>query len=100
MEYIGWLINTITVAVVGGLVGHAFWRFRKENNQRYEEQFEKEYNLVQAVSATLELSEVTACAIRDGKCNGELEKALEKSRLAKKEIEEFYRRQGIRRNIQ
>lgn len=99
MGYLILAINTSITAIIGGIIAHNFRKMQDKSEQRHQEQFEKEYLLITGVLSNIELSQATAIAIKDGKCNGEIDKALKKSNLSKTEIEEFYRRQGVRRNI-
>lgn len=51
--------------------------------------------LIQGIGAAIALGEVTACAIRDGKANGELTKALDYAQKVKFEQKDFLMRQGV-----
>ena len=52
--------------------------------------------LIRSVGAAIALGEATACAIRDGKCNGELSAALSYAQNVKHEQKDFMTEQGVK----
>jgi|GEM_PF-1355209 len=51
---------------------------------------------MQMQSVALDLSDATAMAVQQGRCNGELARAREKARAAQKEYEKFLREIGAK----
>jgi hypothetical protein len=54
---------------------------------------------LRGVNASLALGEATACAIRDGHCNGEVTRALETARRTKDEQKLFLEEQAVKNLI-
>ena len=92
-----------TSVLPSAITGFCFWLIQKSINKkdaiREEKEKTKEKNevlLIKSVGAAIALSEATACAIRDGKCNGELSAALDYARTVKHEQKDFLTEQGIK----
>ena len=51
--------------------------------------------IIRGVNASLSLGEATACAIRDGQCNGDVTKALDYAQKTKQEQEIFLEEQAV-----
>lgn len=114
MEWSPILISMgIPSAVSGAVVGLGFWLIQRKferrdegqkaaNRIREQKQDEKdkarkknEILLIKSVVASLALGEATACAIRDGKCNGEMTVALDYAKQVKHEHKDFLAEQGV-----
>ena len=86
--------------------GLMMWRLQRTiiKNETARETREKDREKLQVltlrgVNASLSLGEATACAIRDGHCNGEVARALESARKAKDEQKIFLEEQAIKNLI-
>ncbi len=97
---------TAVLALMGipsAVTGLCFWAIQKNitkrDTQRDEREKAREKNeilLMRSVGAAIALGEATACAIRDGKCNGELSAALAYAQKVKHEQKDFMTEQGIK----
>ena len=69
---------------------------RQEKNQKAEEERHKlELLQVEAILATMSLSESIANAMKNGHTNGDMEEALEYEKKKKREINAFLRTEGV-----
>ncbi len=98
------IINTVLTAGIGGMVGFGFWNMqrsaakREKKRQELEEaRREKELLTLKGVDTSIKLGEATAIAIKNGKCNGEIDRALNDAKDTRREIDNFYQHQGVRR---
>jgi hypothetical protein len=71
----------------------------KVQDEREKAREKHQVMIIRGMSASLALGEATACAIRDGQCNGEVSGALEYARKAKHEQKEFLEEQAIKNLI-
>ena len=97
----------LSIGVPSSVVGFCFWIFQKKYEKREKEREEKREEaehkreeaerarikkdvlIIRSMGAAIALGEANACAIRDGKCNGELTAALEYAREVKHEQKDF-----------
>jgi len=96
----GLLILVGAPSAVFGLLFHRFEK-RMEKRDQAQEIREKareknEVLIVRSVGASMALGEAVALALKNGKCNGETEAALEYARKVKHEQKDFLTEQGIR----
>jgi hypothetical protein len=91
------------MGVPSAVTGLCFWviqrNITKRDIKRDEREKAREKNeilIIRSVGASIALGEATACAIRDGKCNGELSAALEYAQKVKHEQKDFMTEQGVR----
>ncbi|MBE6719189.1 MAG: serine/threonine protein kinase [Ruminococcaceae bacterium] len=97
------LIEIITLlAIPSGISGLGFWYLKKhidakeaEHKAQMEARQQNEILLVESIRAAIDLGEATALALKNGKCNGETEAALEYAKEIKKSQEAFLHEQGI-----
>ena len=100
-------IDATTILVMMGVpsavTGLCFWVIQKNITKRDTERDERdkareknEILLIRSVGASLALGEATACAIRDGKCNGELSAALSYAQKVKHDQKDFMTEQGVK----
>ena len=100
-------IDATTILVMMGVpsavTGLCFWvvqkNITKRDEQRDEQEKAREKNeilLIRSVGAAIALGEATACAIRDGKCNGELSAALSYAQKVKHDQKDFMTEQGVK----
>jgi hypothetical protein len=90
-------------AAISAAVGIIVWRLQRridkaEINRGEVERSRKknEVLLIKSSRAAIALGEATAMAIKNGKCNGETEKALAYAREIKHEQKDFLYEQGVR----
>lgn len=96
--------NLLTLmSVPSAITGFCFWiiqsSLKKREVKAEEKEKAREKNeilLIRSVGAAISLGEATACAIRDGKCNGELTAALEYARGIKHEQKDFITEQSTK----
>jgi hypothetical protein len=99
-------INFLTAlsycGVPAAVTAFAFWGLKRtiENKEKQHNEHEKarernEFLMVKSIGASLALSEATARAIKDGRCNGEMTAALEYAKMVKHEQRDFLQMQGI-----
>ena len=96
----GLLVLVGAPSAVFGLLFHRFEK-RMEKRDQAQEVREKareknEVLIVRSVGASVALGEAVALALKNGKCNGETEAALEYARKVKHEQKDFLTEQGIR----
>ena len=91
------------MSVPSAITGFCFWAIQRNINKREvvrkEEDKARERNevlLIKSVGAAIALGEATACAIRDGHCNGEITAALDYAKTVKHEQKDFLTEQGIK----
>ena len=68
---------------------------RKQEEARNEARKKHELFLVKGMGALMALSEATACAVKDGHCNGEMTTALKYAQRIKHEQKDFLNEQGV-----
>ncbi len=92
----------IAAGVPSAVVGIGVWRvkryFEKRESKREEaEQRRKRHEVltIQGVNAAIALAEVTAKAVRDGKCNGEMKCALDYAQTVKHAQKDFLVEMGV-----
>ena len=93
----------ILLGVPSAVTGFCFWWLKKYIDRKEKQQEEQEATrlknevlLVKSIGASIALGEATAIAIKNGKCNGETEAALEYAQKIKHEQRDFLHEQGIR----
>lgn len=93
----------VMMGVPSAVTGLCFWVIQKNITKRDTERDERdkareknEILLIRSVGAAIALGEATACAIRDGKCNGELSAALSCAQNVKHEQKDFMTEQGVK----
>jgi len=91
------------MGVPSAVTGLCFWTIQKNITKRDAKRDERENArekneilLIRSVGAAIALGEATACAIRDGKCNGELSIALAYAQKVKHEQKDFMTEQGVK----
>ncbi|MGI6549698.1 MAG: serine/threonine protein kinase [Syntrophomonadales bacterium] len=91
------------MGVPSAVTGLCFWAVQKNitkrDAKRDERERAKEKNeilLIRSVGAAIALGEATACAIRDGRCNGDMNAALEYAQKIKHEQKDFMTEQGVK----
>ncbi len=100
-------INILAVLILLGIpsavTGLCFWAIQrsivKRDKKRDERDSAREKNeilLIRMSGAAIALGEATACAIRDGRCNGEMTSALEYAQRVKHEQKDFMTEQGVK----
>lgn len=100
-------INVISVFVFMGIpsafTGFCFWllqrHMNRDSSKREAREIAREKNeflLIKSVGASIALGEACAIAMRNGKCNGETEAALEYARTVKHEQKDFLAEQGLK----
>lgn len=97
-----WVI-LMAVGAPSAVMSLGFWAIKRsiEKHEDVREQREKDREdhqilTLKSINAVQELSEATACALRDGHCNGEVTRALEYSVKIKREQKEFLQKQGVK----
>lgn len=97
------LISSFAGAAISAAVGIFVWRLQqridKAEAKRQEVEKAREKNeilLIKSSAAAIALGEAAALALKNGKCNGETEKALAYAREIKHEQKDFLYEQGIR----
>lgn len=78
-------LSAVAVAVIEARAG----RERKQTQKRAERRARESRLSMELMSATCELSVVSAVALREGHTNGTLEPALEKARKAQEDYQNF-----------
>jgi hypothetical protein len=93
----------VFMGVPSAVTGLCFWIIQrsitKRDAKRDERESAREQNeilLIRSVGAAIALGEATACAIRDGKCNGDMNAALEYAQKIKHEQKDFMTEQGVK----
>lgn len=93
----------IFMGVPSAVTGLCFWIIQrgiaKRDAKRDERETAREQNeilLIRSVGAAIALGEATACAIRDGRCNGDMNAALEYAQKIKHEQKDFMTEQGVK----
>lgn len=87
------IVISICSSIVSGMVLFFLQRFfkkRQENEEKREErQHKKDVLMMKSINAVGDLTLANAIAIRDGKTNGELKKALKEYDESSKEMLDF-----------
>jgi hypothetical protein len=93
----------MAMSVPSAITGFCFWALEKKMEKREkalaqkEEAREKnEVLIIKSVGAAIALGEATATALKNGRCNGETEAALNYAREIKHEQKDFLTLQGIK----
>lgn len=101
MEINLWSI-LVTIGVPSAITGLCFWFLQRkltsrENDRVKREEAKKaqELFLVQGIYASIALGESTAIALKNGKCNGETERAMNYAQKVKRDHKDFLAKQGI-----
>ncbi len=95
--------NNLLAVLPSAITGFGLWAIQNSLKKREVKAEEKEKArekneilVIRSVGAAISLGEATACAIRDGKCNGELTAALEYARDVKHEQKDFMLEQSTK----
>ena len=103
MEQLTFMNLLIIMSVPSSITGFGIWALKKSMDKRDAKRDKvdeaREMNqilLIKSMGASLALGEATACAIRDGHCNGEVTAALEYAKKIKHEQKDFLMEQGIK----
>lgn len=101
-----WLKIAATLGIPSMFVGLFLWRIQctiiraeKRNDDREKVRERHNVMMIRGVHASIALGEATACALRDGHCNGQVTSALEYAQKAKHEQKEFLEEQAIKNLI-
>ncbi len=100
--YIGEIISGAVLVLVTIIEARATIERRErsaekaKNDQRAELRAKESILSMQMQSAALDLSDATALAVQQGKCNGELVRARVKAQAAQEEYEKFLREIGAK----
>lgn len=91
------------MGVPSAVTGMCFWFLQHNISKREKVRDEKEQTrdksqifLIQSIGASLALSEATARALQDGKCNGEMITALNYAKKIKQEHKDFMAAQSVK----
>ncbi len=102
MTVLQW-VAAMTGALTSAAVGFGVWRLQrcvnKAEAKREETEKAREKNeilLIKSCAAAIALGEATALALKNGKSNGETERALTYARAVKHEQKDFLCEQGIK----
>lgn len=97
-----WAIIGLT-GIPSAITGICFWRIQHKMHKRdlKEDAREKarckqEMLVINGIGAAIALGEATATALKNGRCNGETEKALKYARYQKHAQKEFLTEQGVK----
>lgn len=99
MQYIVSVIGIVISAVVGFGVWGLQRRVDHAENKRVEQDKAREKSqvlLIESSAAAIALGEAAAIALKNGKCNGETERALKYAQDVKHKQKEFLYEQGVR----
>lgn len=87
------IVLSVCASIVSGMVLFFLQRFFKKRQiseeKREERQHKKDVLMMKSINAVGDLTLANAIAIRDGKTNGELKKALEEYDESSKELLDF-----------
>ena len=87
------IIISIAGSIVSGMVlfflQHFFKKRQKEEESREERNHKKDVLIIKSINAIGELTVANSIALRDGKINGEMKKALSAYEKAKDEMQDF-----------
>ena len=93
----------VLLGVPSTVTAFCFWWLKRYIDKKEKQQEEQEATrlknevlLVKSIGASIALGEATAIAIKNGKCNGETEAALEYAKSIKHEQRDFLHEQGIK----
>jgi len=93
----------LIMGIPSATTGLGFWLLQKSLNKKERKQEEKdkareknEVLLIKSVGAAITLGEATALAIRNGKCNGEIDAALSRAKEVMDEQQDFMTEQGVK----
>lgn len=96
------IVTLVTSVLPAGITGFCFFlierNIKKEADKREKQEHDRQaFNLVllKSVNATMALGEATCMAMRNGKCNGETERALNYMRTIKDEQKDFINRKSV-----
>lgn len=92
----------LILGIPSAFTGFCFWAIQRtivkrdaKRDKLEESKREHELLLIELSCASIALGEATACALRDGKANGSMAKALEYAQTVKHKQKEFINRQGV-----
>lgn len=85
----------IPSTVVGGFITYRINKFIKRQESRDKAREEINILIIQGVDASIGLGEATAIALKNGKCNGETEKAMGYAGNIKHKIRDFLTKRSI-----
>ena len=92
----------VFMGVPSAVTGLCFWLIQRKINIRDKKLDAKdaackqnELLLIKSIGASMALGKATACAIRDGNCNGEIDSALERVGKVEQEQRDFLTEQGV-----
>lgn len=87
------IIISIAASVISGMVlfflQYFFKKRQKEEEKREEKSHQKDVLIIKSINAIGELTFANSIALRDGKTNGEMKKALSAYDKAKDEMQDF-----------
>lgn len=86
----------LAAGIPSTLTGIVIARFVKKQNDRDTAREEMNVLLIQGIGAAISLGEASATALKNGKTNGETERALEYATGAKHSLANFMTRQGVK----
>ena len=82
-------IPALLQVFVSGLYKRTLINMKLKRDEKDKSKEKNELLIIKSIGASLSLGEATACALRDGKCNGELTAALDYARVVKHEQKDF-----------
>lgn len=85
----------IPSAITGATISIILSRYFKKQEEKEKAREEINVLLIQGVGAAISLSEAVTIAYKNGKCNGETEKALTYAKESKHNITNFLTRKGV-----
>ena len=93
----------VSLGVPSAITGLCFWYLKKhidkKDRLREEQDAARQKNevlMVQSISAAMALGEATALAMKNGRCNGETEAALNFAKEVRNKQKDFLTEQGIK----
>ena len=96
------LVTLLSIGVPSAVISLGVWRIQrsitkseKKRDEREEARAKHESLMIQCIGASIQLGEVTAKALRDGRSNGEVTAALENTGHVMEGHTAFMREQGI-----
>ncbi len=89
----------IPSAITGTAISIFLSRFAKKQEEKEKAREEINVLLIQGVNASISLGEAVAIAQKNGKSNGETEKALKYAKDSKHDITNFLTRKGVQNII-
>lgn len=87
------IIISIAASIISGMVlfflQHYFKKRQKEEEKREETRHKKDVLIIKSINAVGDLTVANSIALRDGKTNGEMHKALDEYDQVNKEMIDF-----------